>query len=112
MTPHQQGLALLGHSMLKFNQRVTGSLCLGCTLADDYSVQGPAGERPDTDQDVQLCGEYLPKAPSPLPPVKLVPYCLAGIERCQWTPDGTHVILVATFRIRMAIWSLLEKVSS
>ena len=36
----------------------------------------------------------------------------AGIEHCQWTPDGTHVVLVAAFRIRLAIWSLLEKVSS
>ena len=43
--------------------------------------------------------------------VMLVPWYLAGIERCQWTPDGTHLILVAAFRIRLAIWSLLEKVS-
>lgn len=35
----------------------------------------------------------------------------AGIEHCQWTPDGSHVILVAAFRIRLAIWSLLERVS-
>lgn len=35
----------------------------------------------------------------------------AGIEHCQWAPDGSHVILVAAFRIRLAIWSLLERVN-
>ena len=50
--------------------------------------------------------------PPALSHVMLVPLHLAGIERCQWTPDGTHVILIAAFRIRVAIWSLLEKVCS
>ena len=35
----------------------------------------------------------------------------AGIEHCQWAPDGSHVVLVAAFRIRLAIWSLLERVN-
>ena len=81
---------------------------------EDYSVQGPAGKRLMRGQNLKIHGKSRLNTPYPT-----LPSChagarlhLAGIERCQWTPDGTHLILIAAFRIRMAIWSLLEKVCS
>lgn len=58
----------------------------------------------------RICNSLVRTDPR-LPPLPMLLACvLAGIERCQWTPDGTHVILIAAFRIRIAIWSLLEQV--
>lgn len=34
---------------------------------------------------------------------------LAGVVHARWCPDGQHVLLIADFRIKMSIWSLVDQ---
>lgn len=34
---------------------------------------------------------------------------MAGLSKCRWGPDSTHVITISEFKLRMSVWVLSDK---
>jgi len=45
----------------------------------------------------------------PEEPVCRVEEGAAGVQHACWSPDGQHILTVADFQIRLAVWSLVTR---